>query len=558
MTAESLETEMRSEVETRGSSVGGLAALLGDAWDAIMSGAKSLGGTIAGAMLGFIAQPDFDLGMSLGWVGGMILFELLLAYFTAGGYTVIEASTPLWRVLLSYLLRFLDIGGEIFAVVGKALRPLKAPFMRGWTAVKTFLGQFRFARGMLDKVDGLMTRLFGFSDEVASAQHAAGEVAEGAGTRVVSESAETATQRAGSRSGSRAATESTQQASERVAADVMQTRTERATADAVEGMRDGGFRAVDEPGVPRIRDDALKATEFVEAKAAGRLVAETNDRLNTSVPVTLAQLMLMKRRYRWIDTFTAEMRSPGHYRIDMIASKSAMDEDYSGGASYDLIDGLQPHRRTLGEPEVMSVSRPSAVLDDVADDVVPVGALDEVPASGGHTSQMDSDDILEVHSDASRRTADQEQVNAQRIFGDDGRVKGRTTNRSTRAQREATEIAEERQSREVLNELDDLTVDPPREPPPGGLFDDPNAVVRGEVLRRPGLTQKTSDDIALAAPKNAQGEFVYPAHHPKAGQVIEVPSEGHIFGRENRRILAAGEGVRAYPGTDKPISQFAP
>ena len=105
--------------------MGGLADLLADAWAFILAGAEQLGAMIAGALLKFIMQPDFQLGRSLGFVAGFLLLQGLIIYFSAGGYAALKGVEPALRQLLIYLLRFLDLGGEIMAVLGRALRPLK-------------------------------------------------------------------------------------------------------------------------------------------------------------------------------------------------------------------------------------------------------------------------------------------------------------------------------------------------------------------------------------------------------------------------------------------------
>lgn len=67
VTAEGLEAGMRAEVGARGASVGGLARLLGEAWDAVMAGAARVGGMAAGWLMQFLSLPDYELGNKLGY-----------------------------------------------------------------------------------------------------------------------------------------------------------------------------------------------------------------------------------------------------------------------------------------------------------------------------------------------------------------------------------------------------------------------------------------------------------------------------------------------------------
>ena len=79
----------------------------------------------------------------------------------------------------------------------------------------------------------------------------------------------------------------------------------------------------------------------------------------------------------------------------------------------------------------------------------------------------------------------------------------------------------------------------PQERPAGNLFDDPYApaIGKGEPLTRPPLRSDLKATIEVSAPKNAKGQFV----DPKTGKVIVDRDYGHIYGRENRRIIAAGK-----------------
>src|SRR5690606_9008542 len=111
--------------------------------------------------------PDFQLGRKLGFVTGFVALQALIIYLTAGGYAVLEATAPLWRQLLALFLRFLDLGGEILGLLGRALRPLRGPLLRGLGAVRGMLNRFRFARGLLERIESLAAVLFRFGDDAA-------------------------------------------------------------------------------------------------------------------------------------------------------------------------------------------------------------------------------------------------------------------------------------------------------------------------------------------------------------------------------------------------------
>ena len=199
---DALEAEARAEAGTRGTTVSGLGELLGDAWDAILAGAAQIGAAIAGALLRFMLKPDFELGRSLGFAAGFVAFQALIIYLSAGGYAALKAVEPGLRQLLILLLRFLDLGGELFAVLGRALKPLKGPILAGLGAIRNFLNRFAFARALLEKIERLAARVFRFGDEAAGAvpagavREAAEETTERAGREAAEEAAERTTREA--------------------------------------------------------------------------------------------------------------------------------------------------------------------------------------------------------------------------------------------------------------------------------------------------------------------------------------------------------------------------
>jgi hypothetical protein len=320
-----LEATARTETASRGESVAGLAELLGDAWTAILAGAESLGGMIAGALMRFIEQTPFDLGRDLGWLAGFLLLQGLIIYFSAGGYAALKGVEPVLRQILIWILRFLDLGGEILGLLGRALRPLRGPVMAGLSAFRGFLNRFSFARPLVERLDRLSAWLFRFGDETA-------EAAAAAQARAASETAQAAGT-GGAREGG-----------------------ERAAVEAADDLGPGGLRAADEAGVPTVADDALKVAQLPEAIIAARAVAEAHDSVDAPVPVVLGALMLLKRRYRWIETFAAEPLAPGHYRIVFYASPPhTVDTDYTPVSLADLRSRL-PGLRHLGDKQLEGIA----------------------------------------------------------------------------------------------------------------------------------------------------------------------------------------------------------
>ncbi|WP_426852747.1 polymorphic toxin type 5 domain-containing protein [Citricoccus zhacaiensis] len=326
--------QMRTEVEAEGSTVGGLAALLGDAWRWLMDASGRLGALLAAELLKFLALSDYAIGRKTGWLAGMILLEALIAYFTAGGYTVLKQGASLGRRLLAYLLRFLDVGGEILGVLGRALAPLKGIVMRGFRAVRNFLGRFAFIRNLFRRLEELAWRIFRFGDDAAvRAPAGAGMTIPAPRTKMPGRSPPAphtsgvpgavptprTTPDLGPTS-ARVGAESTEAAGARAAREAMDVVPAHRGGDVAQEVGEGSLRAVDEPGVPRAGDKAAKSSQLLEAELAARMIVRANDVVDTPVPIVLGQLMTLKRKYRWIDTFEAGARGAGRYDFVMVAS----------------------------------------------------------------------------------------------------------------------------------------------------------------------------------------------------------------------------------------------
>ena len=124
-----------------------------------------------------------------------------------------------------------------------------------------------------------------------------------------------------------------------------------------------------------------------------------------------------------------------------------------------------------------------------------------------------------------------------------------TSNRSTRAQREAGRAEGERASAERRAAVEEESPHAPQERP-SDLFDDPDAPPRqsGEALNRPKLNDETVAAIEAEAQTNEAGQFL-----DKDRKVIERPSCGHKKGVENRRLIAAAQELGL---TQQQLAEF--
>lgn len=319
-------TGAEEEVRTEGASVGGLAGLLGGIWDAIIAGATGLGNSAAEALLGFIMLPDYQLGNKIGYVCGLILLEVIVAYFSGGVSVELKAAEP----FIKAAIRFLDLGGEILGLLGRAVGRLRGPLLRGLSAAGEHLGRFRFLEPIIARCRRALEPLLRFGDEAAAAAgHTAGR-ADDVALHAADDVADAA--RAGRR------------------------------ADDVPGAA----RHADEAGGRTGREAATEAAEKPLAIVAAQAIIRANDPLDPPVAVLLAQLNGLRSRYAWIDGFRADPKGRGRYEMHMIASDTNLGMfDNHDETSFDL-DGETVRFESTGSglrerPVTVDIDEPLAV-----------------------------------------------------------------------------------------------------------------------------------------------------------------------------------------------------
>lgn len=105
---------------------GGILQWLNKAWGALSAGSEGIGGSVAGALIGFIMLGDFELGEKLGWVAGTVLFEVVLAFLTGGATVLLKSASVPLRMLgkvLRVVVKAHEIMNQVFGLIFKALEP---------------------------------------------------------------------------------------------------------------------------------------------------------------------------------------------------------------------------------------------------------------------------------------------------------------------------------------------------------------------------------------------------------------------------------------------------
>jgi hypothetical protein len=112
----------------------------------------------------------------------------------------------------------------------------------------------------------------------------------------------------------------------------------------------------EDPKRPRSGDDATKAAELPAALAQARAIAEANDRVDSPIPVLIAALNVLKRRYRWIRSFVARLKvAPNVFSVHLIASEHEVDPNYTPHRHSRLVG--QSGRQVFGETRFRGLVR---------------------------------------------------------------------------------------------------------------------------------------------------------------------------------------------------------
>ncbi|MFL6110676.1 MAG: hypothetical protein ACJ786_04915, partial [Catenulispora sp.] len=149
----------------------------------VLSIANDLGASMADAFVRYLQQPDRELGHGVGWLSGTIVFELLLAFLTSGGYTAVKEALSGFRWVAAVGARL----GTTAAEAAAALRPLLAALSR-FQAVLAASPRGAAALEVIEELFRLFLRYFELSYGIESKATAAargGEHGAAAGERVL-------------------------------------------------------------------------------------------------------------------------------------------------------------------------------------------------------------------------------------------------------------------------------------------------------------------------------------------------------------------------------------
>jgi hypothetical protein len=258
----------------KGMSLDDLIAKLGKVWSAAKGAVASLGGKIANMICDFLVKDEAEeqIGDTIGYLVGMIAFQALLDYLSAGTWTGAMG-------VLSAIAKFLNWPMEFLGEAMKVLKQLGGFILDGLKSLGSMIAEA--GAGALREVTGafreIATKLGEFADEImAKFRGEAGAVEKDAASTVEKDAAST---------------------------------VEKDAASTAE--KDGTSLA---------EKEALKAEELAEAIEISKGIAMAEDAGQVPGPLIALSLEALKARYTWIKAYEAVPNAAGS-EIFLIASK---------------------------------------------------------------------------------------------------------------------------------------------------------------------------------------------------------------------------------------------
>lgn len=270
-----------------------LIAKLSKVWQAAKGAVASLGAKIANMIVDFLMKPgaEEEIGEAIGYMVGMIAFQALLDYLSAGTWTGAMG-------VISAIAKFLNWPMEFLGEAMKALKALGGFILDGLKSLGSMVAEA--SAGALREVIGAFreigVKLGEFAEELATKFR--GE-AEGVG-----KSAEKDVAGAVEKDAAKTAEKDAAATAEK---------------DAAKGKGEGKGEGEGKKSTAA-EQAAEKAEELAEAIEVSKIIATAEQAGHVPGPMIALSLDGLEARYRWIKTYEAEPVAGG-FDIYMIASK---------------------------------------------------------------------------------------------------------------------------------------------------------------------------------------------------------------------------------------------
>ncbi|HWO23230.1 MAG TPA: DUF4157 domain-containing protein [Kofleriaceae bacterium] len=271
----------------KGTSLDDLIAKLGKVWSAAKGAIASLGGKVANMICDFLMQDsaEADVGETIGYLVGMIAFQALLDYLSAGTWTGAMG-------VLSSIAKFLNWPMELLGEAMAALKKLGGYILDGLKSLGGMIAEA--GAGALREVTGAFreigTKLGEFADEILTKFRGEAGAADNVAAHAVEGDAVKAAEK-----------------------DVVGAAEKDAAGAKTEGkgkQREGSTAA---------EKEAQKLEELAEAITISKAILRAEDAGHIPGPAIAISLGALRSRYSWIKGYEAEPRG-SVYDVFLLAS----------------------------------------------------------------------------------------------------------------------------------------------------------------------------------------------------------------------------------------------
>jgi hypothetical protein len=299
-----------------------LMAKLHKVWDAAKAAVGQLGAKIANMICDFLMKDEAEeqLGETIGYLVGMIAFQALLDYLSAGTWTGAMGVLSAIAKFLNWPMEFLGKAMEVLKELGGFI--LKGIKELGGMIAEAGAGALREVVGAFGEIG---TKLGEFADELMARFGREAGAADSTAAHTLEDDA---------------------------------AKTAGKDARAAEDGKPGDGKPGDEhgSGETAAEKEAQKAEELAEAIQLSRLIATAEDLGEVPGPAIAISLDALEARYTWIKTYEARP-ADGAFDIYLIASEhrirrvdGKVSELDNGGFRLNRknIEGIE---KIVGQPE---------------------------------------------------------------------------------------------------------------------------------------------------------------------------------------------------------------
>ncbi|MCB9765353.1 MAG: DUF4157 domain-containing protein [Alphaproteobacteria bacterium] len=170
---------------SEGAGFGSVTEKLGDMWtsaqDAIHGAGGDLANSLKDALLGVPKPADgeavaaespeaaaqglnmFEIGKTVGWIAGMIAFEVILGLLTVGSWTAASGAMKVLKGIATLINKINDLFGLVFQLFGKVGKAL----LKALDPIKKLLGRAKGKAGeLITAIRRIGDKLLGWADEL--------------------------------------------------------------------------------------------------------------------------------------------------------------------------------------------------------------------------------------------------------------------------------------------------------------------------------------------------------------------------------------------------------